>query len=220
MHERDDQSGRQFPIEAIAVGTLVSGAALLLAGLALQKGRKKRAASEDSPIMIKGGSLSVALHDNATWAVTKETDKSYTVTSRLTGRRYWHVSVATLEAGFPVRNPPTFTIPDVSRLTLSLVEDEERLVDTITVVFSNGVLTFSANEDDGFGDVRLRTVKKSYKHKKRVFHKKIGNTQEFEIGKITVESGGASVPFPPAGTKDTRDYVLAFDFSDRATARR
>jgi hypothetical protein len=198
----------------MAVGALVGGAAVLIGALAFRRQRNK-AASEDSPIMIKGGSLSVGLHDLFNWAVLDDPndDGAYTVDSAATHKAKWEVSVASLEAGFPVG--AQVTLPQVSSVRIDLVEDDGTPLDTITIKFRLGVLSFRATNDRRFGTNReSRKVNKSKRHKRRAYHRKINGKADFDVAKIVVRSNGTDYPFPRTPTDEVPDYVLAFDFAN------
>ena len=192
----------------------MGGGALLLAGLFFRF-KRVRVADEDSPIIIKSGSLAVAVHD-ASPVTVDGSGKSYTIKTRTINKPKWIVTVAALEAGFPVSAPET--IPDVSRVTLDLVDDDRNPVDTITITFAftlgQGTLKFTATNDNDFGDrVRKRKIVKSKRHKVRAFHRKVRNHDDFEVSEITVtNSVGIDVRYPPTNAGGIPDYVIAFDF--------
>jgi hypothetical protein len=196
-------------------GAMIGGAVALLAvllwkfrGKPASKSKGKRAADEESPILIKGGSLSVALHDNAALSVNPVTDNAYGITGDVLKKPRWDVAVAKLEAGFPVTKAD---FPNVTKLTLKLVNDDNGdLLDIITVTHTPtpGVLTFTAENDDHFGrHVSNHSVSNSPKHKNRAFHKKVNNKEDFEIAEITLVSNGT-----PIFLQDGPEYTLAFEF--------
>jgi hypothetical protein len=191
---------------AAVTGAVIGGAVAVIAGL-LWKFKAKRAADEDSPILIKGGSLSVSLHEDYNLSISQGNAEAYTITAKVLRRKSWNVVVARLEAGFPVSAEPFFR---VTQVTLTLVKDNGDVLDHIAITRTPGVLTLAAETDNHFGrDVKERVVKKSHKHKRRAYHKEVGGEKDFDIAEVALVSGGTSYSLT-----DGPEYVLAFDYID------
>jgi hypothetical protein len=213
VREAEGTSGRAGPkrsaADAVGTGLLLTGLAALLWWLF--KIKPTAAGDEDSPIMIKSGSLSVALHVDGETNVKLEQVPpfAYKLKTSLLKKKHWDVAVAELESGFPVKGQAT-VYKDVKSVSLQIVDDDNKEIDRILMTFdAAGALTVSADNDRDFSsNVRKRRVKKSKKHKFRAFHKKVMNSDDFEIGEVVIQTTiKTSLPAGP-------EYVFAFDFHD------
>jgi hypothetical protein len=211
---------REYPFEerrsGSSAGTFLAFSALI-AGLAAFVAAflkfKIRIANDDSPIIIKSGSLSLAVKDNTNVSHTVA-NRLYRVTSdEIKNATTWTVVVAELEAGFPVN---TKTHLNVKSVVLKIVKDDGLQLETVTMTFEDfqgqKVIQVRAAQDNDFdspNNLKIKRVNKSNKHKTRFVHKKILGDKEFEIGTITVnENAGASTDYEPG-----HDHALAFQFS-------
>ena len=153
---------REYPFEErrsgssagtfLAFGALIAGLAAFFAALLRFK---IRIANDDSPIIIKSGSLSLAVKDN-TGARHTTDDKLYRVTSdEIKSMTKWTVIVAQLEAGFPVQ-PPT-THDDARSVVLKIVKDDGSDLDDVTMTYvtfaGEKVLQVKADQDNNFQSV-------------------------------------------------------------------
>lgn len=190
---------------SIAIGAAVGG----LAGLiwALVRKKKTLGDSEDSPIIIKSGSLSLAVKD-INGKITGNSHQYEVTSSDFSGKAEWDVSVAELVAGYPWKTPVPHA--QVSSVVLEVVEDDSTALDTITVTFVNEVLIVRAANDTKFGDktkVRDPANSSSKTHKLRAMSKEVKNKKDFEIASITVNHATGSSVYAPAF-----DYALALTF--------
>jgi hypothetical protein len=192
----------------IAIGAAVGGLAGLLWAVYRNK-KKPLAGEEESPIIIKSGSLSLGVRDGANGKITGK-DSHYEVTSDdFTRMTKWDVSVAELAAGYPWKTPTDLT--NVSSVVLAVVDDNQTSIDTITITFVNEVLTVTAVNDNKFGKKTKVTdpaKSKSKTHKLRAIHKDIKGEKDFEIASITINDGST----PPPEFGPGFDYALRFTF--------
>lgn len=205
---RDRGAARHEAGTGIAIGAAVVG----LAGLAWALVRKKKIIGEDdSPIIIKSGSLSVYVKD-ANGKIDRNNELYRVTSTDFTGMKEWDVSVVELQAGFPVSGPTPFT--KVSSVVLSVVADESgTAVDTITITFDSAgeALNVAAANDGRFGDkTDKRKVGGSRRHQVRAISKEINGEKNFLVGKLTVNYAGESEDFDSG-----YDYAVACTFHPR-----
>jgi hypothetical protein len=150
------------------------------------------AANDDSPIIIKAGSFSVALFDDLRNVSIKEdaSDRQkYEIHSDSFGTA-WTVALSKLEAGFPVE---TSEHANPDQVVLYLVDDNDAAIDTVTVEFTGQYVTLRTDRDRNFGHDALGNYmnfkKGAKKHSKRVIHKNIHGQQELNITKVVVTGG-------------------------------
>ena len=213
MGAQQDRQSRSIEVAGHRTGWFAVGAAIGgLAGLAVALFLKKKpiAGDDDSPVIIKSGSISLALRDLANVSFAGK-DKQYQIGSNdFDDKPQWDVSVAELEAGFPVDAPTLFE--NVTSVVLKVIKDNGSDLDTITMTYAESggqrVLIVKANNDNDFGDnTKMRAVGKSKKHKRRAVSKKIGGDKDFEIASITVNYQNGTKVFEPG-----HDHALAFTF--------
>jgi hypothetical protein len=192
----------------LAIGAIFAGLSAFFAALLRLK---LRIADDESPIIIKSGSLSVAIKDG-TNATYERKPKFYTVTSdEMRNKNFLKVIVAELEAGFP-SDKKTFT--RVSSVVLQIVKgDDDSEIDVVTMKFETSssprVLKVEATNDPAFGtNMKVKNVNSPRRHNTRFVNKEISGDKGFEIASITVNHSGGSKTFKPG-----HDHALAFQFS-------
>jgi hypothetical protein len=190
---------------SVAIGAAIGGLAALVWTLWR---KKKTLGEEDSPIIIKSGSLSLAIRDDANGKIVRQDDQYQVSSDDLSRKTIWDVYVAELAAGYPWKTPTPCA--NVTKVVLDIVDDDLMPLDTITMTFENGVLTVKATSDRKFG-TKTKVIEpkqsKSKSHKMRAISKDVSNKKDFEIASITVEHAAGSPVFGPGF-----DYALKFTF--------
>lgn len=197
--ERTTSSSSTMEKAALLIGGAIAGA--WLAKIFHPQGAALP--DDDCPVIIKSGSLELALGPGVTSAPDPGNPRRFTVkdSGPLNHCRLWVVS---LEYGLPVAITEHAGVQSV-RVQLTHDHPAHPVVDTITIAFlASSTLELTAVNDNQFGNVQVRPNHHGHaKHPKKIVHRRVNNQEEISITSVAVNGG------PPQAANDA---VLAFKF--------